>query len=113
MCVHMSMHMFSHDGRCICHWSDQSSSKVLSALVCDDLGLDGSYLHADYTVNCDSVEFTWVRNAGIAFAVLWPLGGPLFLGSLLYLYKVPKIAKMKIKKVEQKAFIRYASVLWF
>ena len=53
---------------------------VLSSLKCNDLGLDGSYLHADYRVDCDSNEYTWVRTAGIAFTILWPIGAPLYLG---------------------------------
>ena len=87
------------------------SRVVLSALVCDDLGLDGTYLRkfvhvrmhlcackwlsvrvdADYRVSCDSNDYAKVRAAGIVFAILWPLGAPLFFLGLMYAYKVGHI----------------------
>ena len=61
-------------------------------------------MHADYRVRC---EDTWVRILGISFSVLWPLGAPLFLVFLLYVYEVPKLARKKIAKAEQRALVRF------
>ena len=62
---------------------------------------------ADYRVDCHSDEYRRIRAAGIALSVMWVLGAPLFFCSLLFVYKVPQMAKLKIKKAECKAFIRF------
>ena len=82
---------------------------MLSALKCDDIGLDGSFLHEDYRVDCDGSlpSDMWIRAAGIAFTVFWPLGAPLYFYGLMRLYKVPEMAKRKIERAEHKAFLRF------
>ena len=52
---------------------------------------------ADYRVRCgsDADAHAKVRAAGVAFSIVWPLGVPLFFGSLLFIYKVPQMAKIK------------------
>ena len=62
---------------------------------------------ADYRVDCHSDEYARVRAAGVAFSVVWVVGAPLFFGSLLFLYKVPQIAKRKIEKAQRRTFIRF------
>ena len=62
---------------------------------------------ADYRVDCHSDEYTRIRAAGIAFSIVWVLGAPLFFCSLLFVYKVPQIAKLKIENAERKTFIRF------
>ena len=83
------------------------SRTVISALKCDNLGHDGKFLHADYRVDCDSDNYMPVQVTGAAFVGLWPVGTMAFLLGLLHLYNVPRVAKRKIDKAEQTAFMRY------
>ena len=64
---------------------------------------------ADYRVRCgsDADAHAKVRAAGVAFSIVWPLGVPLFFGSLLFIYRVPQMAKIKINKAERVAFLRF------
>ena len=83
------------------------SREVLWAFSCDDLGLDGTYLHKDYRVECGSNDYTWIRNAGIILAILWPIWALLYFGSLMMVYRVPKIAKLKLDRAKRRAYLRF------
>ena len=80
---------------------------VISALRCDDLKDDGSYLRQDYRVDCSSSEYIPVQVLGGIFVFVWPLGAVLLLLGLLLYYKVPEMARRKIQKAELRAFIRH------
>ena len=83
------------------------SREVLWAFKCDDLGLDGSYLHKDYRVDCESEEHTWTNITGVVFTILWPIGGLLYFLGLIMVYKVPKIAKQKLDRAKRSAYLRF------
>ena len=83
------------------------SREVLSVFDCDDLGLDGNYLHKDYRVDCESDDYTLIRIAGIVFTILWPIGALLYFGGLMMVYKVPEIAKKKLDRAKRRAYLRF------
>ena len=83
------------------------SRTVISALKCDDPGQTGSYLHADYRINCDRDNYMPIQVADAAFTFLWPVGTMGFLVGLLHWYDVPRLAKRKIMKAEQSAFMPF------
>ena len=67
-----------------------------NALVCDNLEEDGNFLAADYRIDCDSMEWKGtIRIIGWVGVSMWPIGFPLLLLCMLYLYSVPAIANRK------------------
>lgn len=84
------------------------SDVAVSSLHCLDFGKMGSYLSADFRVDCASDEYQNIRMIGILAVVLWPLGAILVIALLMVYYKIPQLAKRKIQKAEWQALLLYA-----
>jgi Leucine-rich repeat (LRR) protein len=61
----------------------QVSQRSLSALNCRQISASVTVLEADYSVDCDSVEYGFTRVLALVLVAIWPLGIPLGLAWLL------------------------------
>jgi hypothetical protein len=59
------------------------TNKIFEAFACRDLGHGMSYLHVDYTVNCESSDYTTLTVCCYLLVILWPFGVPFFLAFVM------------------------------
>lgn len=73
---------------------------------CQDVGVYGHLLMADYTVECPLDDksgfiFTW----SLLFALAYPVGIPLSMICILYKFEVPQMAAQKLKDAKIRALV--------
>ena len=71
------------------------SSMVLSTFLCQDLGDDGSWLVRDFRVPCPRTSGSFSYGWAIFTTIVYPVGFPLAILVLLYLLRVPELARAK------------------
>jgi len=60
---------------------------IFSSFVCEDFDNGDSLLRADYSVNCDSSEYTYIYSLAIIMIFIYPIGIPLSYLFILWTYK--------------------------
>jgi len=60
---------------------------IFSAVVCEDFDDGNSYLRADYSVNCDSSEYSSIYTVALVMILVYPIGIPIMYFSLLFVEK--------------------------
>ncbi len=63
------------------------SVEIVKSLRCDKFDDGSSYLHVDYSINCDSLRYKTMLTYSIAMIFLYPLGVPAYYWSLLSRYR--------------------------
>ena len=57
---------------------------IFSSFVCEDFDDGSSYLRADYSVDCDSSDYTSIYSLAIIMIFVYPIGIPLMYLIMLY-----------------------------
>ena len=52
--------------------------------MCREIGNDASVMYADYSISCDSSDYTMTLMLCLAMTLLWPIGVPAFLFYQMY-----------------------------
>ena len=60
------------------------TNTIFEGLTCRMLGEDGSVLHVDYSLRCESDSYTMVSVCCVVLLLLWPIGIPTILFYALF-----------------------------
>ncbi|EKX52472.1 hypothetical protein GUITHDRAFT_101644 [Guillardia theta CCMP2712] len=71
------------------------SAMVVSTFLCQDLGDDGNWLARDLRVPCPRTSASFSYGWAILMTLVYPVGFPLVILTILYRLKVPRLAQAK------------------